>query len=74
MYFNLVVDRFPYIPPVCAYLIESAVFAWKGTQSTIVGAVKLLQQMNEDNKRKLPDDAPLGFIPKKLRGLWWRKR
>ncbi|MCP4427243.1 MAG: hypothetical protein GY803_22370 [Chloroflexi bacterium] len=41
----------------------------EGTQSTIVEAVKLLQQMNENNKRKLPDDAPLGFIPKKLRPL-----
>ena len=30
---------------------------------------ELLKQMNEDNKRKLPDDVPLGFIPKKLRPL-----
>ncbi len=35
----------------------------------LVTAIDLLQKMNEDGKRKLPEDAPLGFVPKKLRPL-----
>jgi hypothetical protein len=41
----------------------------EGTQSTLVKAVELLHEMNADGKRKLPDEAPLGFIPKQLRPL-----
>lgn len=68
--FNLVVERFPYIRQFAPTLLDQLDFRLEdGTQSTIVEAVKLLQQMNEDNKRKLPDDAPLGFIPQKLRPL-----
>lgn len=68
--FNLVVERFPYIRQFAPTLLDQLDFRLEeGTQSTIIEAVKLLQQMNEDNKRKLPDDAPLGFIPKKLRPL-----
>jgi hypothetical protein len=32
-------------------------------------AVRLLREMNDDNKRKLPENAPVGFIPKKIRPL-----
>ena len=32
-------------------------------------AVQLLRELNEANKRKLPDDAPLDFIPRRLRPL-----
>ena len=68
--FNLVVERFPYIRQFAPTLLDQLDFRLEeGTQSTIVEAVKLLQQMNEGNSRKLPDDAPLGFIPKKLRPL-----
>ena len=28
-------------------------------------AVKVLKELNADNKRKLPEDVPLGFIPKR---------
>ena len=32
-------------------------------------AVDILRQLNDTNKRKLPEDAPIDFIPKKLRPL-----
>jgi TnpA family transposase len=68
--FNLVVERFSYIRQFAPTLIEQLDFRLEeGVQSTLVDAVKLLRQLNEDNKRKLPDDVPLGFIPKKLRPL-----
>lgn len=64
--FNLVVERFPCIRQYAPTLIERLDFRLEeGTQSTIIEAVNLLQQINEDNKRKLPDDAPLGFTPTK---------
>lgn len=68
--FNLVVERFSYIRQFAPTLLEQLDFRLEeGVQSTLVDAVKLLRQLNEDNKRKLPDDVPLGFIPKKLRPL-----
>jgi len=33
------------------------------------GRLKLLREMNHDNKRKLPEDAPMNFIPAKLQGI-----
>jgi hypothetical protein len=45
--FNLVVERFPYIRQFVPTLLEQLDFRLEeGTQSTIVEAVKLLQQMN----------------------------
>ena len=35
--------------------------------SDLIHGIQLLRDLNEANKRKLPDDAPLGFIPKTLR-------
>lgn len=68
--FNLVVERFPYIRQFAPTLLAQLDFHLEeGTQSTIVKAVELLHEMNADGKRKLPDEPPLGFIPKKLRPL-----
>ena len=68
--FNLVVERFAYIRQFAPTLLSQLDFHLEErTQSTLVEAVTLLQQMNEDNKRKLPDKVPMDFIPKKLRSL-----
>jgi hypothetical protein len=57
--FNLVVERFSYIRQFAPTLLEQLDFRLEeGVQSTLVDAVKLLRQLNEDNKRKLPDDVP----------------
>lgn len=39
------------------------------TPSPVIKAVTLLREMNTQGKRKLPEDAPLGFIPRKVRDL-----
>jgi TnpA family transposase len=39
------------------------------TESPVIKAAALLRQMNAEGKRKLPDDAPLGFMSKKVRAL-----
>ena len=41
----------------------------EGTPSSLVDAIDLLRDLNRENRRKLPEDAPLGFIPKSLRPL-----
>lgn len=68
--FNLVVERFPYIRQFAPTLLAQLDFHLEEeTQSTIVKAAELLHEMNSSGKRKLPDDPPLDFIPKKLRPL-----
>jgi TnpA family transposase len=39
------------------------------TESPVTKAAALLRKMNAEGKRKLPEDAPLGFMPKKVRAL-----
>lgn len=68
--FNLVVKRFHYLRQFSPTLLDSLAFRReKGAETTLVKAIELLQEMNDAGKRKLPEDAPLGFIPKKLRPL-----
>ena len=68
--FNLVVQRFSYLRQFAPSLINGLDFRPENNaDSSLISAVELLQKMNESGKRKLPDDPPLGFIPKKLRAL-----
>lgn len=68
--FNLVVQCFYYLRQFSPAFLESLAFRQEeGAAASLVEAVRLLQEMNEAGKRKLPEDAPLGFIPRKLRPL-----
>ncbi|MDV7390648.1 hypothetical protein RZS08_04805, partial [Arthrospira platensis SPKY1] len=68
--FNLVVQRYSYLRQFAPTLLEHLDLKLEeGTQSNIVQAILLLREMNQENKRKLPEDAPLDFIPKSLRSL-----
>jgi TnpA family transposase len=65
--FNFVVSRFNYFRRFTPALIEHLQFEAEGKRSaTLLKAIDALREMNDDNKRKLPLDAPIGFIPKKL--------
>jgi len=68
--FNLVMQRFYYLRQFSPAFLKSLTFRREEEADTaLVTAIDLLQKMNEDGKRKLPEDAPLGFVPKKLRSL-----
>ncbi len=68
--FNLVIQRFSYLRRFSPALVEHLQFREeKEGPSPVLEGVQILQEMNRDNRRKLPDDVPLDFIPKKLRGL-----
>lgn len=68
--FNLVVQRFSYLRQFAPTLIAGLDFRPEnGSTSSLVDAIELLREMNESGKRKLPDDPPLAFIPRKLHAL-----
>ena len=68
--FNLVTQRFSYIRQFSPALVNYLqIIAEDNGKSDLPMAIDLLRELNEQNKRKLPDDAPLGFIPKKIRSL-----
>jgi hypothetical protein len=67
---NLVVDRFTYLRQFSPALLQHLDFRMEeGVYAPVVEAIHLLQEMNRDNRRKLPEDAPTEFIPRKLRSL-----
>lgn len=64
------VERFSYLRQFSSALIAHLQFEAKGERAThLLKAIELLHQMNLQQKRKLPDKAPIEFIPKKLRAL-----
>ena len=68
--FNLVVQRFSYLRQFAPTLIAGLDFRPEnGSTSPLVDAIELFREMNESGKRKLPDDPPLAFIPRKLHTL-----
>jgi TnpA family transposase len=68
--FNLVVQRFSYLRQFAPMVLQHLDFrSEEGTPTKVVEAIQLLHELNEENKRKLPEDVPLGFIPTTLRPL-----
>lgn len=68
--FNLVIERFSYLRQFSPALITYLEFEAKGERAThLLKAIDLLHTLNQRKKRKLPEDAPIEFIPKKLRYL-----
>ncbi len=69
--FNLVKDRFSYIRQFSPAFIQHIhlISESEASNSSLFEAIDILREMNEKNKRKLPDNAPLDFIPKKIRPL-----
>ena len=67
---NLVTQRFSYIRQFSPALLRHLnIIAEDNGNSDLPKAIDLLNDLNEENKRKLPEDAPIGFIPKKIRPL-----
>lgn len=68
--FNLVLQRYAYLRQFAPTLFRHLEFhAEEGAQSGLVEAIQLLRDLNRENKRKLPGDMPLDFIPRRLRHL-----
>jgi TnpA family transposase len=68
--FNLVISRFNYFRRFTPALIEHLQFEAESKRSTVLlKAIDSLREMYDSSKRKLPLDAPIGFIPKKLMAI-----
>lgn len=66
--FHLVTKRYNYLRQFSPYLLEHIEFE-ANNNSDIVEAINILKELNKDNKRKLPDDVPVNFIPNKLQKI-----
>lgn len=68
--FNLVVQRFSYIRQFSPlFLKHIRLQSENGTDTSLFEAIEILRDLNDRNRRKLPDDVPIEFIPKKLRPM-----
>ncbi|MBE0524916.1 MAG: Tn3 family transposase [Methanosarcinales archaeon] len=66
--FNIVKQRFSYIRQFSPAFIKHINLIPEGNEnSTLFRSVDILQEMNDQNKRKLLEDVPLDFIHKKIR-------
>lgn len=70
--FKRVISRHSYMRQFSPALIKHITFqvdTQDKTSDDLIEAVDLLYRMNEAGKHKLPENAPTGFIPKKLRSF-----
>jgi TnpA family transposase len=68
--FNLVKERFSYIRQFLPKFLKYIQIISEGSSNySLMDAIDILREMNENNKRKLPEDAPADFIPKKIQSL-----
>ena len=69
--FNLVKNRFSYIRQFSPYLLKHIRLLFDDKNGgSLEKAVAILREMNDGNSRSLPENVPVGFIPKKY-GHWW---
>jgi TnpA family transposase len=66
--FHGIVRRFGYLRRFSPTFLEALEFFQDSQEADIpcLEALKVLRELNADNKRTLPEDAPLDFIPKRL--------
>ena len=63
-------ERFSYLRQFSPALIAHLQFEAKGERAIhLLEAIELLRELNQQQRRKLPDNVPLEFIPKKLQSL-----
>jgi len=68
--FHQVSQRYSYLRQFSPAFIEAIDLKNDAeTESPVIKAAALFRKMNKEGKRKLPNDAPLGFMPKKVRKL-----
>jgi len=68
--FHLVVKRFSYLRQFAPTFLKHLRFqSEQEGNSSLLEAIQLLQKLNDENKRKLPDDAPIDFLPKHLQDM-----
>jgi TnpA family transposase len=64
-YFDFVVQRYSYVRTFTPTLLAAFAFRSHQRNDPLLQAVALLTQLNQARRRKVPDDAPLAFVPPK---------
>ena len=59
-------DRFSYIRQFSPSFLKHLKLETDGGTSSLIQVIEALREMNDSHKRRLPDDAPIDFIPKKI--------
>jgi TnpA family transposase len=68
--FNVVITKFNYLRQFAPALLAHLKFETESKQTNaLLKAVNILHDMNDNNKRRLPHDVPIGFIPSKLKNM-----
>ncbi|MFU0790728.1 MAG: hypothetical protein ACFWT6_12320 [Virgibacillus proomii] len=67
-YLDLLGNRFTYLRKYTPALLKSLEFRSTKASEPLIRALEALKEMNESGKRKVPDEAPLDFVPKR-----WQK-
>ncbi len=64
--FHLVMKRFSYLRQFTPTFLNALEFVKDSEQSDCLQALDVLKEINNSTKRKLPEDTPTEFVPKKL--------
>ncbi len=68
--FYLVINRFSYLRQFTPAMLDHLQFEKESEHSEdLIKAIDILREMNQDNKRKLPDDIQINFMPAKLQSI-----
>jgi TnpA family transposase len=66
--FHSVIKRFNYLRQFSPALLDALQLQQENkSSSSLIAAVNILKELNDDHKRKLPDDIPIDFISPKMR-------
>jgi TnpA family transposase len=62
-YLDLIKQKYNYLRQYTPHFLKKLEFRPTQATSSLVKATKIIQDLNDNKKRKVPDDAPLDFIP-----------
>jgi TnpA family transposase len=62
-YFDFLSTRYSYLQQFVPKFLESFIFQSNTKDDALLAAIDTIRQINANNQRKLPPDAPLDFLP-----------
>lgn len=66
-YFDFLKTRYSYIRRFAPAFLEAFHFQSNAGDDSLIEALDLIRELNRTHRRKVPEDAPVGFIPPKWR-------
>jgi TnpA family transposase len=66
-YFDLFAQRYGYLRQFAPAFLEDLIFRSNRVNDPLLNAIAILRTLNRESLRKVPMDAPLGFVMKKWR-------